>query len=206
MLIIHTRFFQGCVFKTQWTDSLSTIEKRQALERNTKLVHSPVLRRRQRYIGAYYQRKYIKFDNIYCKKANQGIKRKSRWPYTLDVLSFLCQKKLYWVIRIRTQGTTSKLFFRSGRILRDKDEGSYDVERSAQRSLARLGNTEARVGAENSLRGVVQSILAGSCVCGEREINQGCGEYIIRALLQQEYLIAWAIIHQALWLYPLIVL
>lgn len=31
--------------------------------------------------------------------------------------------------------------------MRDKDEGSYDVERSAQRSLARLGNTEARVGA-----------------------------------------------------------
>lgn len=179
--------FQGRVFKTQWTDSLNTIEKHQALGRNTKLVHSLEFRWRQRYIGANYQCKYIKFDNTYCKKANQGIKSRSLWPYPLDVLNFLCQTKLYWVIRIRTQGMTSKLFFKSRRILRDKDEGegSYDVERSAQRSLARLGNTEARVGAENSLRGVVQSILAVSCFCGEREINQGCGEYIIRALLQQ---------------------
>lgn len=84
MPAVHMLFFQGRVFETQQTDSLSTIGKHQASERNTKLVHSAVLR--QRYIGANYQCKYIGFNNTYFKKANQGIKSRSLWRYLQDVV------------------------------------------------------------------------------------------------------------------------
>lgn len=148
---------------------------------NTKLVHSSLLRLRQRYIGAYFQCKTSDPTTHILRKqtkdSSEEVYGHTPWMYSISsVNSWSNCIKLSELGPREWHSRLLLLFFKNRKILSDKGEWeeSYHVERSAWWNQVCLGKTETSLGDkgwENSLREVMKNNITLSCFRGEREID-----------------------------------